>query len=74
MMHLKKAIRMGINAIGYDICRAPNKERINDMDLYYGIWGQEAVESRRFYNVGAGGVGIRLGQTLIIEVSGTGMC
>ena len=54
MTYLKKAIRKAINTTGYDICRAPKKENIRDIDLYYRIWGKEAVESRRFLNIGAG--------------------
>ena len=54
MAHLKKAIRKIINTTGYDICKAPKKENIRDIDLYYRIWGKEAVESRRFLNIGAG--------------------
>ena len=54
MRYVKKTIRKVVNLIGYDIHKAPNRKG-EDMGLYYMIYGKEAVENRRFYNIGAGG-------------------
>ena len=54
MRRIKTAIRKVVNAIGYDISKIPNKNNNNDIGLYYKIYGKEAVENRRFYNIGAG--------------------
>ena len=51
--HINQAIRKVFKAIGYDIYLYKRKQ--NDIDLYYGIYGREVVENRRFYNIGAGG-------------------
>ena len=53
-MKLKRTIRKLFNAIGYDIIRIVDKPVKSDLDLYYKIYGKEAVENRRFYNIGAG--------------------
>lgn len=54
MGFVEKAIKKLFYAAGYDISEIPGK-REPDIDRYYRIYGKEAVENRRFYNIGAGG-------------------
>lgn len=51
MNWVKRAIVKVFNAIGYDIRRSLSRDNIS---LYYTRYGKEAVENRRFYNIGAG--------------------
>lgn len=58
-MKLKRTIRKLFNAIGYDIRKLEKSDKSglpdrSDLALYYKIYGKEAVENRRFYNIGAG--------------------
>jgi len=54
MSVLKRVVRRAVNALGYDISRIPGDEDVSDIDLYYELYGNAVVESRSFYNIGAG--------------------
>jgi len=50
---VKRFVVKAVNTVGYDICRIPKTK--DDIAIYHRIYGEEAVENRRFYNIGAGG-------------------
>ena len=54
MKRLKRAIQNLLNAIGYDIVRIRRVQSTDDIDLYLQIYGKDAVQNRRFHNIGAG--------------------
>lgn len=49
---IKKLIQSVFNSLGYNIVRTGKKEP--DLSLYRQLYSQEALEQKRFYNIGAG--------------------
>jgi len=46
-------IGFALNFLGYRLIK--NRKKPSDLDLYYRLYNEESVNSRSFYNIGAGG-------------------